>query len=748
MICCSSASKMNPMAKPSSLDAPTAVPHYDVDLFSDAAIEDPFPHYAAIRALGPVVWLPSNDIYAVGRFDEVTQVLRSPTLFSSSRGLSLQSKVNDILVGSTLNSDPPEHDLTRSVTSAPLLPGALEQHTAAIALAADKLIDRLAERGHFDAIEDLARYLPVTIVAELVGLPDAGRDRLLDWASATFNLFGPDNKRSRAAFADLQSLREFLTAHGRPEQLKPGGWAKQIFQTGPQRGISLEACAQLMRDYINPSLDTTISATGQAIWFFAQHPDQWEKVRTDPSLIPNAIEEIVRLATPIRAFSRYVTQQTELAGSVLPADARVLAIYASANRDERKYPEPDRFDVTRDVHDHVGFGHGLHMCMGMHLARLEMTCLLSALTRRVKRFELTAQPTIAMNNTIRAFATLPVKVELTDQAINTHPGKPKNVPIEHVVAGHWLDVTVTERRPQTDSIVELTFTSATDTALPDYQAGAHIDLEVAPGLVRQYSLNSPNPMPGRYRIAVLREPQGQVSPLVHQRLQTGSRARISRPRNHFPVNETASRSLLFAGGIGITPLLAMAGRLQLLDRSFHLYYRIRSNKQIAFADELAALAPNVTLSVSDSEPTDGFSYAAALDGMTSTDHLYACGPERYMTFVCESAQEAGWSDAQVHTEHFGAEIDTSGDPFEVVCERSGIKVQVQVGQTIANQLIEAGINVPMSCQSGVCGTCLTPVLQGRPDHRDLVQTDAEKANNTKITVCCSRSLTRQLVLDL
>jgi len=188
----------------------TSVPIYDVDLFSDAAIEDPFPHYAAIRELGPVVWLPQNDVFALGRYQEVTDVLRAPKTFVSSKGLSLQQKVNDILVGSTLNSDPPEHDLTRSVTSEPLFPGALTEHVPRIESAANKLIEQLTTRGEFDAVTDLASHLPITIVAELVGLPDEGRDRLLNWASATFNLFGPDNQRSKDAFADLKSLRDFL----------------------------------------------------------------------------------------------------------------------------------------------------------------------------------------------------------------------------------------------------------------------------------------------------------------------------------------------------------------------------------------------------------------------------------------------------------------------------------------------------------------------------------------------------------
>lgn len=727
--------------------ATPAIPAYAPDIFGDDAILDPMPHYAAIRELGPVVWLPAQNVYAVGRYAEVTRVLRDPLTFVSSKGLSLQPKVNEILVGSTLNSDPPAHDATRSVTGAPLLPGALTEHAGRIEAAAERLIESLVERREFDAIADLANYLPVTIVAELVGLPDAGTGNLFKWASATFNLFGPDNARSRAAFEDLKELREFLSVYGKPGKLKPGGWADRIFRVGPQRGIALETCAQLMRDYINPSLDTTIAATGQAIALFAANPSQWNVLRADPGLVDNAIEETVRLATPIRAFSRYASRDAEVAGVPIPEGARLLVIYASANRDPRKFENPDAFDVRRDVHDHVGFGHGVHMCMGMHLARLEIRCLLHALIRRVERFEIAGEPRIAMNNTIRAYATLPVRVVPLARPVATRTATPVR---DEAAApdGHWIEVAVAGRRMLTPDIVELTLEPVAGQTLPPFSAGAHVDLELAPGLVRQYSLTGDPAATGRYRIGVLRESGGQVSPRVHEELDVGRRLRIGRPRNHFALNEHARRTLLFAGGIGITPLLAMACRLKTTGRLFHLHVRVRDDAALPFAAELAALAPRVTVSRSAQEPTPTFTYASTLAAPGPGDHLYVCGPRRYMDAVIAEAQAAGWSTAQIHAEHFGAEIDTDGEPFEIECRRSGRTLTVAAGRTIASTLQEAGIPVAMSCQSGVCGTCLTPVIEGRPDHRDLVQTEAEKAGNSRITVCCSRSLSRRLVLDI
>jgi cytochrome P450 len=428
------------------------VPVCDIDFYSDAVIRDPLPHYAAMRALGPVVHLPRNGCYALPRHAEAVAALRQPLVFSSAQGLSLSPRVNAILKGSTLNSDPPQHDRTRAVTGAPLLPGALRGTVEArIRAAAEGLVETLVARGEVDAIADLATYLPLTIVAELVGLPEAGQGKLLTWASATFNLFADDNPRAQAAFADLKDLAAFLAEYGRPERLKPGGWAARIFEVGPERGIDPATCAQLMRDYINPSLDTTISATGQAIGLFADNPDQWDLLRARPDLIPNAIEEVVRLSTPIRAFSRHVARDVEIGGATLPEGARVLVIYASANRDERVFPDPDRFDIARDTANHLGFGMGVHMCMGMHLARLEIAALLEALRTRVARFERTGPATVAMNNTIRAWASLPVRLvpgRLADAAPATRAGE------------DWLDAVVTAREDAGEGVIALTLESA------------------------------------------------------------------------------------------------------------------------------------------------------------------------------------------------------------------------------------------------------------------------------------------------
>ncbi len=717
------------------------VPIYDVDFYSDEVIADTYTHYAALRALGPVVWLPRNGAYALPRYAEVATALRNHTVLVSGKGVSLTDQANALLVGSTLNSDPPAHDLTRSVTSAPLLPGALQAVRPSIERAAEALIEHLVEKRSFDAVKDLAQYLPVTIVSELVGLHDAGPERMLEWAAATFDLFSSPNHRTPKALQTLKDLRAFLDIYGRPEKLKDGGWAKRIFEVGPERGIPLETCAQIMRDYINPSLDTTISAIGYAVWLFARNPEQWDAVRNDPALMPNAIEEIIRLASPIRAFSRYVAEDHEIAGVRLPVGSRVLVIYGSANRDELKWPDPNRFDVRRKVKDHVGFGSGVHMCMGMHLAKLEMLLLLSALARRVRSIEVTGPISFVENNTIHALAKLPVTLHVGAPTISTSEAA--------AAQSAWRTLVVKQRRDEATDIISLELEPTDGGTLASFTAGSHVDVRLRSGLVRQYSLSNSPAESHRYRLGVLREPASRGgSRAIHQHLQAGQTVEIGRPRNAFALVEGADHTILMAGGIGITPLLAMAHRLRELGRSFELHYCTRSRDRAAFTSELESFGDRVHLHFDDGPAALKLDIDAVIGVPDQGRHLYVCGPRGFMDFVVGAAKRLDWSPSNIHVEHFGAEIDTNGEPFIVVARRSGLTLAVRPGQTIASVLRDAGVALDMSCQSGVCGTCTTAVIEGTPDHRDLVQTEEEKATNKTITICCSRSKTRSLVLDI
>ena len=387
------------------------LPIFEGDFFADEVIANPLPVYREMRDLGPIVWMPKHDIWAAVHYAPVLEILRRPKLFISGRGLSLNDDVNRILIGSSLNSDGDRHRRQRSITAPAIMPDQLTDIAPMIDRSADSLADALAREGRFDAVADFARILPLSIVVELVGLPDHAKGKMLEWADATFNLFEGSNERSRASFPRLEELRDFLQEYGNPDALQNGGLARRIFEIAPTKGIPLEEAAQMMRDYIAPSLDTTISVAGYLAWHFAESPDQWQLVRKNDDLVENAVEETVRLTTPIRAFTRYVAADVEMHGVKMKEGQRVMVVYASANRDEAVFPDPDRFDVTRKTHRHVGFGQGPHMCMGMHLARLELASLVRSMARRVESWHLDGTPEVTMNNTIRAFASLPMRVK-------------------------------------------------------------------------------------------------------------------------------------------------------------------------------------------------------------------------------------------------------------------------------------------------------------------------------------------------
>ncbi|NUP40183.1 MAG: cytochrome P450 [Streptomyces sp.] len=386
------------------------IPASDVDLYTESARTDPYEIYAELRALGPVVHLSRYDLYALPRYDEVRAALMDWQTFSSARGVFVDPDVNAQLEGITLCSDPPEHTAMRSVLGRPLRPDRMREVTPRIEAEADQVVERVVGRGRFEVVTELAEYLPMTVVSDLVGLPDHGREKMLEWAAAIWNTQGPADDRAAAAGPAVEEFMAFAMNDAVPGKIDPDGWAAQLYEAADRGEIAHDKCPVMMLDYVTPSLDTTILAIANAVALFAQHPDQWELLRKDRSLIPHAINESLRLETPVPQFSRVLTEDHEIGGVPLAAGSRVALLYASANRDERHYPDPTRFDITRRPSDHLAFGRGEHVCVGMHLARLEMSALLERLADRVARFEiLERRPMI--NNGLRGLDYLDVAIE-------------------------------------------------------------------------------------------------------------------------------------------------------------------------------------------------------------------------------------------------------------------------------------------------------------------------------------------------
>ena len=312
-----------------------------------------------------------------------------------------------------------------------------------------------------------------------------------------------------------------------------------------------------------------------------------------------------------------------------------------------------------------------------------------------------------------------------------------------------IDAIVTRREDQTDEIAVFELAAADGRALPAFEAGAHVDVMVSPELTRQYSLSNA-PGSAGYRLGILNDPNSRGgSQLIHASLQEGSRVQISAPRNHFPLDMHATHSLLIGGGIGITPMIAMAYALKAAGKSFELHYCSRSESKAAFLAELErAFGERLTLHFDDAGEAARLDPPQLCRAAPPGTHLYVCGPSGFMDWVIDQAKAAGLPGQQVHFEYFSAEVDISGEAFEVYAKASDVTVQVGPDQSIAMALRAAGVKVQMSCEEGVCGTCICDVIDGTPDHRDLFLTEEEKADNDQIALCCSRAKSARLVVDI
>jgi vanillate O-demethylase ferredoxin subunit len=313
----------------------------------------------------------------------------------------------------------------------------------------------------------------------------------------------------------------------------------------------------------------------------------------------------------------------------------------------------------------------------------------------------------------------------------------------------WLELRVLSRRIEAEDIVALVLGAPRGGDLPPFGAGSHIDVETAPGVVRQYSLcNLPD---GRdhYEIAVLREPASRGGSIaLHERFREGDTIRVSEPRNHFALRPVTGEILLLAGGIGITPLLCMAERLSAVGASFRLHYCARNPARTAFRDRIAAsaFAGLTAFHFDDGPETQRLDPRALFASAGAAPEVYVCGPSGFIAWIEAAAAEAGIPAGRVHREYFAsAPLETGEDtPFRLRLASTGQTIDVGANESAATALARHGIEIPVSCEQGICGTCITRVIEGEPDHRDLLMIDS----NDEFTPCCSRALTPTLVIDL
>ncbi|MCS4257828.1 cytochrome P450 [Rhodococcus erythropolis] len=402
---------MTPFASTRHLPVSRTDP-FDLDI-----LEDPHSFHAELRDAGPAVYLERHEVFGLARYEHVHAALTDWQGFQSAAGVGLSNfryekpwRPPSLL----LETDPPHHDAPRAVLSKVLGPRALTKLRDSWFSDARCLVDQVLDsRTEFDAVTDLAATFPLRVFPDAVGISNAGRENLLPYGDHLFNAFGPSNSLVSKGTSRVAELSTWVNAQCSREALSTHGFGAQIWSAADRGDITAEQAPLVVRSLLSAGVDTTVNGLAAVLFAFSINPDQWARLRTNPAAFArSAFDEAVRWESPVQTFFRTATRDIEIGGVVIPDGHKILMFLGSANRDPRRWERPDAFDITRDPSGHVGYGMGIHQCVGQHVARLEAEALLTALAARVATIEPIEPPTRHLNNTLRAWKSMPLRVQL------------------------------------------------------------------------------------------------------------------------------------------------------------------------------------------------------------------------------------------------------------------------------------------------------------------------------------------------
>lgn len=385
----------------------------EFDPFDAAARADPYPSYARLRAGPAAIRLEKYGIWAVPRFAEIHAIFGDVANFSNAGGAGLANLFKEKPwrpPSIILEADPPLHTRTRAVLARIMSPGAMRRLADAFKSRAAVLVEELVERNEFDAVRELAEVFPLTVFPDALGIENDSRENLLLYGAMVFAGFGPENGYFRELMAHAPRVLPWVAAKCTREALSAGSFGAQVYEAADTGEITKDEAPLLVRSLLSAGLDTTISALGMAIFALARHPQQWAILSGNPMLARAAFDETLRYDTAAPYVFRTTPQETEIAGIPIGKHEKVLLLLASANRDEKRWERPDELDITRRVAGHIGFGTGIHGCVGQMVARLEAEAVLTALADRVSAFEISGPVSWRDSSGLRALSSLPVKV--------------------------------------------------------------------------------------------------------------------------------------------------------------------------------------------------------------------------------------------------------------------------------------------------------------------------------------------------
>ncbi|MEQ8741620.1 cytochrome P450 [Parasphingorhabdus sp.] len=392
----------------------TICPSLDLDPFDEAFLVDPFAYHDQIRDAGPVVWLDSIGCYAMARFAEVQAALKDHGTFCSGRGVGLADFAREQPFrppSLLLESDPPLHDRARAIMNRIVSLKALKLLRAEWRSIAENLVDELVSRRQFDAVTDLAEEFPMRVFPDIIGVPVEGRKQLLEYATIVFNGFGPRNAVFEHGNQGKEAAIDWVTAACKRENLLPGGWGMAIYDAADRGECTEDEAGRLVRSFLSAGVDTTVNGIAHMILAFARFPSEFSRLRANRGLALQAFEESLRWDSTVQTFFRTTTCDTAVSGTHIPKGSKVLLMLAAANRDPRQWEVPEQFVLNRRISGHVGFGFGIHQCLGQMVARLEGEIIATAIAERVTEIRLINEPVRRLNNTLHAISHLPVEVD-------------------------------------------------------------------------------------------------------------------------------------------------------------------------------------------------------------------------------------------------------------------------------------------------------------------------------------------------
>ncbi|MDX6299452.1 MAG: hypothetical protein QOF53_666 [Nocardioidaceae bacterium] len=742
----------------------------------DFYTSDPFEVYRRMRDDAPVYWSEQWGWWALTRFEDVRAAILDSDTFRSSEGMDIDdSALEQAPPGSLPNMDNPRHDEIRRIVQPYFLPRRVAALEDGIRAVVRDLVDSWRDRGAVDLAEDLAWPMPFDVFFHVMGLPSrrekdpeqlARRDQLERWTHELKDRV-PGTPHltpvARAATAGVQQhfidLLEERRRHGRDDLVTH--FVRSDIDGVPFVSAEVTPTSEvsgLMLVLYLGGVESTAGLTGNLFKLLAENPEQRALLQRDPTLIPAAIEEALRFITPLQLTARTTSREVTLHGVTIPAGGRVVLLTGAANRDDRQFPNPDQFDINRGRSRHVGFGEGVHGCLGAPLARLETRIALEEALPVLGDYELAGAPTFYPSSpNMYVWKRLPVTFPVSGRrplagANGGHPAHVEEVrhrttSVTLVAAESVAEAQVATKCEVAEDVVTLTLRDLSGHPLPAWEPGAHVDLILDSAPTRQYSLCGDPTDRHEYRLGILRDPKGRGGSLyVHDQLSEGDVVRVRGPRNNFPLGPSP-RYLFLAGGIGITPILPMIRAAELAGADWRLVYGGRRRDSMAFLDELSQYGDRVEVCPQDE--TGLLPLPSLLGTPEPETDIYCCGPEPLLAAV--TSHSTTWPPGSLHLERFAPKPQAEPvrkEAFEVVLRRSELTLTVPPQRSILSVVEEAGVGVLSSCAEGTCGTCETPVLDGEPDHLDSVLSEVERRASECMMICVSRSCTPRLVLDL